>query len=135
MERAHSIMDLGQKILPAKSTFINAELTPFAKTTYACAKCSTTNNIIITPYQTGYPFGELYKKGLISAEQILVSSMASKSSNWANHFGEFLVENLPTLYYIDACQNCRKRYLLVFGFGESQPGKMMCVISGVWGIK
>ena len=58
--------------------------------------------------------------------------MASPPAKWAKHYGEYLVGNLPTMYTKAKCNSCSEEYMTVFGVGETQPGKMECVVSGVW---
>jgi len=115
-----------------KSVFINEELKPSAKTQFECSSCGEVNDIEIKAYKTGFPLFNLYRNKLLSEEQIKELDIAKPSSRWSSHFGEYLVYDLPTLYYHIKCSKCAKNFIIVFGLGESQPGKWVCKISGVW---
>ncbi|SHJ48168.1 hypothetical protein [Aquimarina spongiae] len=129
-EKIHSIKPVSY----GKDKFINKELEPSAKTFYVCRNCKTENEIEIEPYKTGFPFFEIYRNKLIDESIILDSGMASKSIRQSEYLGEYLVLNLPTLYFKTSCKNCNSDHMVVFGCGESQPGKQICKISGVWNI-
>ena len=118
-----------------QSYFINEEVRPSVRTTYICNNCNCDNEIEIKPFQTGFPFKEVYENALLTEEQILEAGIATRSSEWAANYGKYLVANLSTIYFVASCEKCGKDHLTVFGFGESQPGRTECVISGVWEIK
>jgi hypothetical protein len=132
MKRAREILNVQERIEPLKSHFINAELFPNAKTKYKCSRCFHENEISITPYQTGYPLSELLNKSLLGLDEMIHQNMVTPSARSSSHLGAYLVNNLPTLYFITTCANCNRDYLVIFGCGEAQPSKWMCVISGVW---
>ncbi len=134
MNKIEKNIKLLKEIPPAKSLFINEELKPNVTTSFNCCNCSTINEINITPYQTGYPFFQVYKNNFLSIKNVLSNNIASRSSSWASHLGEYLIDNLPTLYYKKKCDKCGEKFLIIFGLGESQPSKWVCKISNIWHI-
>ncbi len=132
--KATEEIELTKEIFLEKTEFINDELKPNVKISFNCCSCSQGMSIEIIPYQTGFPFQQIYKNKYLSKEVILKNKIASVASRWATHFGEYLVYDLPTLYFIQKCTNCNSKYFIVFGLGESQPSKWVCKISCVWKI-
>lgn len=135
MQKISSPIRLINKVDITKDTFINEELKPFVSSSFQCCKCSENIKIEIKPYQTGYPFFNIYRNNFLTEGKIIESNLATKSSNWASHFGEYLVYDLPTLYFNETCPNCNENFIVVFGLGESQPSKWVCKISGIWQIE
>jgi len=135
MQKIESQIKLISKVGIEKDTFINNELKPFVSSSFLCSKCSENIKIEIKPYQTGFPFFNIYRNKLLPEKKIIESNLASQSSSWASHFGEYLVYDLPTLYYSETCPKCNETFIIVFGLGESQPSKWICKISGIWRIK
>ncbi|WP_103865493.1 hypothetical protein [Aquimarina sp. I32.4] len=135
MNKIEKNIKLLKEITPTKDEFINEELRPSVKTSFNCCNCSANNEIEITPYQTGFPFFQVYKNNFLSVKSILNNKIASCSSSWASHFGEYLVYDLPTLYFMKKCDTCNEKFLIVFGYGESQPSKWVCKISSIWQIE
>lgn len=120
----------------SEKKFINEQMNPSANSSFHCCKCSTENSFSITPYETGFPFLELYKnKNLLPEKEIVENKIAEKTSEWASYLGEYTVNDLPTLYSGISCINCSETHLLVFGYGEKQPGLSICEISGIWSIE
>lgn len=115
-----------------KTLFEGSELKPYAKTSFKCCNCDTHNELKITPYQTGFPFSQLHKNSLLSEKQILTNRVAAISNKTEKHLGDYLVDNLPTLYFGVDCKKCAEKHIVFFGFGEKQPGRWMLKISGVW---
>lgn len=135
MESIVTPIRLQHKIDLNKDHFLNEELSPYVKVEFECPNCGAANEIRIVPYTTGYPFSLVYEKGLLSEEEILDSGLAELSLSMYAYLGNYLVWNLPTLYFKHSCPDCNKAYLVVYGLGESQPGKWDCKISGVWEIE
>lgn len=125
---------LSQVSLP-NHQFINEELWPAAITDFACLICLGRITIEIVPYRTGFDFQVLHELGYLTEDQIVQANLAKESSKRLNKLGEYLVGNLPTLYFVKACPNCREKYLVVAGCGEKQPGLWLCQISGVWHVE
>jgi hypothetical protein len=135
MQKVESKIQLISKVDIKKDTFINHELKPFVSSSFQCSGCSENIKIEIKPYQTGFPFFNIYRNQFLTEEKIIESKLASQSSSSASHLGEYLVYDLPTLYYNEVCPNCNETFIVVFGLGESQPSKWVCKISGIWQIK
>lgn len=123
-----------KKIKIEKEEFINNELKPFMSTQITCLNCLENIEINIIPFQTGFPFFQIYRNEYLSIDKIIEEGLAKKSSAWSSHHGEYLVYDLPTLYFKQVCHSCKEKFIIVFGLGESQPGKWICKISGVWQI-
>ena len=119
----------------SEKIFINEQIDPIAESFFYCCDCNAANRFDIIPYETGFPFVELYKnENVLSEKMILENRIASKTSSWASYLGDYTVNNLPTLYFGVYCKHCSAIHLLVFGYGEKQPGLTICEISGVWKI-
>jgi hypothetical protein len=69
---------------------------------------------------------------VLTKAEIIKNKMASETSPWASYLGEITLNDLPTLYFDTACQKCNTRYIVVFCYGEKQPGLIILEISGVW---
>jgi len=135
MEKADKPLKIIDKSHLCQDEFTNNQLTPSVVTNFNCCNCNQNNQIKIVPYKTGFPFSSLYLNNFLSKEDILDFKIATVSSKWSLHLGVYLVKNLPTLYFIEKCTHCSKNFLIVFGLGESQLGKLVCKISGVWLLK
>jgi hypothetical protein len=132
MFRINSKFCVGKSASISEKKFMNEQMNPSAKGTFNCCKCRTENSFSITPYETGFPFSELYKNNFLSEIEITKNRIATKTSNWLGHLGEYTVNDLPTLYFGISCENCKTSHLLVFGCGEKQPDLFICEISGIW---
>lgn len=104
-----------------KKIFINKELFPKIESFFYCSNCQHKNNLLITPYKTGFPFNRLYTTGILTQEDIVKYRIAIN-----------LAYSLPILYFSTTCEHCQKYFLVVFIFGEKQPGLDICEILGVW---
>ncbi len=128
----HKIKILKAAIV-SENTFRNEQTDPSVQSSFKCCHCSKYNKINIVPYQTGFPFSEIYKnEKVLTAHEILDNGLATKTSDWAVYMGDFTIDNLPTLYFGVDCNFCNAKHIVVFSFGEKQPGLEICEISGVW---
>lgn len=133
MFRISSKIEIQSLSLNTNRIYRNEETNPFITSVFKCCKCDHENELKITPYETGFGFFEIYKDNLIlSKREILENKIATETSNWASHLGELTVHNLPTLYFGILCEKCRSNHLVVFGYGEKQPGLTILEVSGVW---
>lgn len=132
----HSIsekININQKALVEKSTFINDEALPSAITTFNCSHCNHKNTLEIAPYSSGFPILQLYDEDkVISKDELLQLGIVNGTSQSMFHFGELTVNNLPTLYFGTDCSSCHSKYICVFSYGEKQPGLMILTVSGIW---
>jgi hypothetical protein len=135
MKKIENKIELLKKICLSKSQFENEELKTKITTHFACDTCSKHINVDIVPYCTGYSFTSIYKNNYLTPYEILNSNMAKTALTYVTHLGEYLVSNLPTLYLSISCPKCNEKFILVFGYGEKQPNRWICKISGVWHIK
>lgn len=116
-----------------KSSFINDEALPSAITTFSCCDCENKNSVVIAPYESGFPILQLYHEDkVVSKDELLKNGMVNRTSQRVLHFGEFTVNDLPTLYFGTDCISCRSKYICIFSYGEKQPGKEILTISGIW---
>ncbi|WP_326981380.1 hypothetical protein VUJ46_14085 [Chryseobacterium sp. MYb264] len=126
-------IQLVKQAFPTKTSFCNGETSPSAVTSFECCECGHQNPLKITPYESGYPIGLLYHKDqVISKEELLRHKLVTKTAKNFLHFGEFTVNNLPTLYFGISCTFCRTGYICIFSYGEKQPGLTLLTISGIW---
>lgn len=132
MSKIKNKFQLLKKVNLNKNIFINDELKPFISQSFSCIKCDSEVKMKIIPYQSGYPFFELYRNEYLSKSQIINDKLAQPASKINCHYGEYLVFDLPTLYNHITCTNCYSNYIMIFGLGESQPSKWVCKISGIW---
>ncbi|CAA7196238.1 hypothetical protein [Chryseobacterium potabilaquae] len=116
-----------------QNIFRNDEIGSPTVIKFTCCDCNHENTIEITPYQSGFPILQIYKKDtVLSKNELLKNRMVSETSQGMLHFGEVTVNNLPTLYFGTTCSYCYSKYIGVFGYGETQPGLTSLVISGIW---
>jgi hypothetical protein len=123
-------VELGQSLF--EGTFFTASMT----TTFNCCECHKPNDIILRPYVDSgfYAFNDRYKQLGLTVEQIEKEAIAQKNPPSLDFLGEYSVNNLHALVKTMPCSTCQQYYLVVVGCGERQPGRMMCVYSGVWKI-
>ncbi|MDI9882795.1 hypothetical protein [Flectobacillus longus] len=100
---------------------------------FKCPICQTNNNVIIDD-NTGNLLEDLYiRKKLITKKEILKNNIAKESPRIYRHLGELMIfQNLSALYLFSKCNNCDAKFMTSFSFGESQPSRNVCYISGVW---
>lgn len=126
------IQIVNKAIIP-KDTFINNEISPFAELKFICCNCSHENPVKITPYESGFPIFQLYHENkILSVDELLKNSMVKETQKNMLHAGEFTVNNLPTLYFGTDCESCVGKYIVIFSYGEKQPGLEILSVSGIW---
>ncbi|WP_343658391.1 hypothetical protein [Chryseobacterium sp.] len=124
---------ISKKAALSENTFRNDEAIPSARATFICCDCGCENTIKITPYESGFSIFQAYNEDkVLSKDELLKHGMVSRTSQRMLHFGEFTVNDLPTLYFGTDCTSCHSKYIGVFSYGEKQPGLMILTISGVW---
>ena len=65
--------------------------------------------------------------------KFLKKQNAKESPKIYKHLGQFMIfQNLSALYLFSICDNCGAKFMIAFSFGESQPCRDVCYISGVW---
>jgi hypothetical protein len=129
-------MLLANKVELSQSIFEGASFAPSMTTTFKCCECNKPNDIIIRPYVASgfHAFNDHYKQLGLTAEQIEREAIAQKNPQSLDFLGEYSVNNLHALVKTMPCSACQQQYLVVAGCGERQPGRMMCIYSGVWKI-
>ncbi|OVE56305.1 hypothetical protein [Chryseobacterium mucoviscidosis] len=116
-----------------KDSFINNEISPSAKLKFICYKCSHENLLKITPYESGFPVFQLYHENkILSINDLLKNSMIKETQKNMLHVGEFTFNDLPTLYFGTDCESCAAKYIVIFSYGEKQPGLEILSVSGIW---
>ncbi len=124
-----------EAILP-KKVFINKEITDSIICSFYCNSCLSKTQFIIEPFKAGFPFYEIYfEEKVLSDKEILINRIASVTSKFALNYGAYTVNNLPTLYFGMDCNSCGLTHIVVFSYGEKQPGLEICQISGVWSFR
>lgn len=72
----------------------------------------------------------------LSEEEIIKNGLAKLTKRQDKHLGLFTVfNNLPAYYFICTCKDCLESYIAIFGLGESQAGRDIAYVSGVWHIR
>lgn len=134
MNKIESKIVIQERVLASKTSFQNNQIGSLVRTDFTYNNCCCTNQIEIVPYETGYPFFNLYENNtVLSTKEILYKKVATVTDPWAaDHLGELTVDNLPTLYLGIECIQCNAKYLVVFGYGEKRPGVVILEISGIW---
>lgn len=121
------------KAIISKDTFINDEISPSAELKFICCNCTHENLVNITPYESGFPVFQLYHENkILSTDDLLKNSMVKETQKNMLHVGEFTVNNLPTLYFGTNCESCAAKYIVIFSYGEKQPGLEILSVSGIW---
>ncbi|MEW7292608.1 ankyrin repeat domain-containing protein [Aquimarina sp. 2304DJ70-9] len=133
--RFEKVFKIVNKILLPKSDFRESEMFPEVILKFPCKKCNETNEVKIIPFKTGTSLDILTQKKLISKEELIKNGVAKSAAKFQSHLGELIFCNLPALYEGFKCSSCSETYLIVFGSGESQPGRMTCQISGIWKVE
>lgn len=84
----------------------------------------------------GYQLLEnLVVKQNVSKELIIKNGMAQLATKMYSHLGIFAVQgNLPAYFKLFSCSKCESNFIAVFGLGESQPGRDLLLVSGIWEI-
>lgn len=136
MTRINDKIVITNLIPNSNRTFSNDEINSFVNHRFKCTTCNCENEFNITPYETGFGFLEIYENGkILTKDEVIKNKIATQTSPWASYLGELTVNDLATLYLSVACKNCKSNYLIVFSFGEKQPGLTLLEISGVWQYK
>lgn len=66
-------------------------------------------------------------------EDIIKNGMAKLTTKFDKHLGLFTVfPNLTAYYKLFECNESKKTYIIIFGFGESQPGRNLAYVTGIW---
>lgn len=126
---------ISKKVLLPKNSFIGSEIYKGLKIEFCCAVCSTKNYFKVDSFKNYNILENLFKENnFISKESIIKNGLALQSKKFQTHLGDLVVDKFAANYFIFKCENCKKDYIVVFGIGESQPGKSECYISGIWGI-
>lgn len=100
-----------------------------------CANCLTENSFTLND-NTGDLLDDLFLKyNFVTRQEILKWGIAKENSKINRHLGEMVVfPNLSALYTFLECDVCKTEFIVVFSFGEPQPGRNLCFVSGVWSI-
>ncbi|WBX97101.1 hypothetical protein [Chryseobacterium gambrini] len=126
------IQIVNKAIIP-KDSFINDEISPSAELKFICCNCSHENLVNITPYESGFPVFQLYHENkILSINDLLKNSMIKETQKNMLHVGEFTFNDLPTLYFGTDCESCATKYIGIFSYGEKQPGLEILSVSGIW---
>ncbi|PTT74454.1 MULTISPECIES: hypothetical protein [unclassified Chryseobacterium] len=122
-----------KKATVSKDTFINDEISPSAELKFICCNCTHENLVNITPYESGFPVFQLYHENkILSINDLLKNSMIKETQKNMLHAGEFTFNDLPTLYFGTDCGSCGIKYIVIFSYGEKQPGLEILSVSGIW---
>ncbi|MDO3424436.1 hypothetical protein QWT87_06000 [Chryseobacterium sp. APV1] len=122
-----------KKATVSKNTFINDEISPSAELKFICCNCTHENLVNITPYESGFPVFQLYHENkILSINDLLKNSMIKETQQNMLHVGEFTFNDLPTLYFGTDCESCVAKYIVIFSYGEKQPGLEILSVSGIW---
>lgn len=127
---------LGQRVIISRDEFVGDEVYTNMILNYNCSNCSETNKVNIIPYNTGRLLDEICseEKALISKDELIMSQAAFRRPRSTKHLSEMVIMNLHARYELLKCENCKESHILIFAFGESQPSRVICKITGVWNI-
>ncbi|MFC3157408.1 hypothetical protein SAMN05443633_10893 [Chryseobacterium arachidis] len=129
-------INIGKTATVLKNTFSNDEIGQSAEVKFICCNCNHENIVKITPYESGFPFFQIYYEDkIVSKNELIKKGIAAETNKNLLHFGELTVNNLPTLYFRIDCNSCHAKYVCVFSYGEKQPGLIVLTVSGVWEYK
>jgi hypothetical protein len=134
--KTHSIsskIKIIKRAVVSRSSFKNEEVSQAALSKFTCCNCGSENKIEITPYETGFPIFQIYNEAkVLSKSELLENKLLSETTPWMKHFGELTFNDLPTLYFGIDCQKCNSKFIVIFCYGEKQPGLSLLEISGIW---
>ena len=122
------------KILLPKNIFEGSEIYQNGvEVSCKCPNCTIDNSFQLNE-NSGELLEDLFlKKKLISKADLLKNNVAKEAPKLYKYLGELTVfQNLSALYLFLKCDNCDSKFILVFSFGESQPNRVVCYISGLW---
>jgi hypothetical protein len=128
---------LKNKILLPQSIFEGSKIYEHGvEIKFRCSSCAIDNSFILDS-NSGNLLDDLFlKRKLISKDEILRNHIAKESTKIYRHLGEVMIfPNLSALYLFLRCVNCDAIFMVTFSFGESQPGRNICYISGLWQIE
>ena len=126
-------IDIKKQGAISNKIFRNEEIGKRVIVKFDCCNCGYQNKIAITPYESGFPIIQVYEENkILSKNELLENKMLSVTSHWMQHFGDLTLNDLPTLYFGTDCENCSSKYIVIFCYGEKQPGMTLLEISGVW---
>ena len=124
---------LGEHTAVAKMRFEESEMFPVTKVMFGCFSDGGVVEMEIEPYKTGKGLVDLYsEEGPLIDRQTLIDSRVAESSRRRGPEAPLEVNGFPAIYYAGVCGEEEVPFLMVFGVGESQPGRMQLVISGIW---
>lgn len=126
-------MVLTKKINLDKDCFINKELFPEAKLTWKCSSCGESNEFLIRPNITGDGSIDSLMSSATFADELLDAGAFSLTHSDYRHYGKYSHYNLPTMFSRISCNDCGQKHIVIFSEGETQPSKIVCYISGIWG--
>ena len=134
MQPLHQSIQLQEAIALDKKRFINEEIYPQINQSFTCCVCQNKVNMQIQPFKTGSPLDTLYKGNkVLDTGTLIQHKIITKANHHSKHWGEFLHNDLPTLYFLAHCTNCKAgTYIGFFSYGEKQPGLDILSIAGVW---
>jgi len=130
-DKIKSPIKIAKRILLAQSQF--NKIYPKVNVEYTCYNCHKKNEIEITPLKTGKILKNLVDSNYIKHEDIIANGVAKKGLKKDDDY--YLVHGLPTMYNLFSCDHCNNSYMMIFAIGESQPGRELCKISGIWNIE
>jgi len=136
LKELHSEFEIDKRVPIPKTNFEGPEMFPAVSSNFSCLNCGAKLQIELEPFKSGWPLEKIYKqRPLIEMRKLIKNGVAKEPARWQNHLTGLVVSSLPALYSLIECQSCSYPYLIVFGSGETQPGRMQFKISGVWSIK
>ena len=122
--------------LMPKTSYEQDEIYPSLKFAFECGQCKTPLAIELRPFHGGFALTDLCQKyDFISEDELLDKGVAKRKTKPNTDRARLeLDRGLPAIYGVISCEFCSKDFLLVFGFGEVQPGRDQCQVSGIWEI-
>lgn len=125
---------IDEKVSLSKNTFEGGEIySNGINVPFYCVNCKNKIESLLELEKGTWSDNLLRNFPFLDRNEILKKGIAANNSKMFKHLGEFSIfPNLPVYYYIFDCIECSIKYMIVYAYGESQPGRDLAYISGVW---
>ena len=124
---------IGYKILLPKNIYENKS--DDLQISFICNKCMQTSNLLLSSQGVDLLDNLFLIKKIIDKKDLISNGIAKENSKIYSYLGELSIfPNLPALYNFIECSKCNTKYIIVFSVGESQPGRNIFFIGGIWNI-
>ena len=127
---------LKNEILLSKKLWRGKEIFPEVGFEFTCNNCKKVNRIGLGIEGPGRIVKELYHNSGEFDKNDFLQNSAVYETRLKNEWYDLVTSSdLPALYVMKNCQSCGTKHIIIYGVGESQPGRDILEVSGVWEIE